>query len=81
MGVKTQQMGIGPVLSTPVLASPVASTTRVKQWFLCILALCHLAAFSSLYVQWPGNAHSFIFIGGIMFLIFCLFCISLLKVK
>ena len=30
------------------------STVRVKQWFLCLLALCHLSAFASLYVQWEG---------------------------
>ena len=33
--------------------------SRVRQWFLCLVALCYIAAFSSLYVQWPGElSHS-----------------------
>ncbi|KAL5259903.1 hypothetical protein ACHWQZ_G010130 [Mnemiopsis leidyi] len=52
MGVKTQKMTENT--PTPKIDRPKVSTYRVKHWFLCCLALCHLAAFSSLYLQWPG---------------------------
>ena len=45
----------GDVKSQPSERVPCGrGVRRVRQWFLCVLALCHVAAFSSLYLQWPG---------------------------